>query len=232
MFRKSIDFRRIIDMIDVDGNRSRVKDRGRMNITNHKAVLQAPSLLSRRFSTARISDEQDGNQHSWTLDETGTIETSRLTFYSEKDAEQQEIRETLNIPVSDEVLQVHGYAPPTKAEGTVHLIYENVNGISNKMCNNEKLERMREIHDELEVDIAGYSEHQLNMKDKKNFYGINQLFKGGEAAIQSVVAHNVHENFGKIQQGGTCLIMFGTLTDQLDFNESGKDDTGLGRWSA
>jgi hypothetical protein len=48
---------------------------------------------------------------------------------------------------------------------------------------------------------------------------------------QSVVAHNVHENSGKVQQGGTCLIMFETLTDQLDFNESGKDDTGLGRWS-
>jgi hypothetical protein len=25
--------------------------------------------------------------------------------------------------------------------------------------------------------------------------------------------------------------MFGPLTDQLDFNENGKDDTGLGRWS-
>ncbi len=84
--------------------------------------------------------------------------------------------ETFNIPVPDEVLQVHGYAPPTKSEGTVHLIYENVNGISNKMCNNEKLERMREIHDKLEVDIAAYSKHQLNMKDKKNCNGFNQLF--------------------------------------------------------
>ena len=218
-------------MVDVDGNLSQVKARGQMNITNHRAVLQALSLRSRRFSTATTSDEHDGSRYSWPLDETGTIDTSGLTFYSEKDAEQQEIRETLNIPVPDEVLQVHGYAPPTKAEGTVRLIYENVNGISNKMCNNEKLERMREIHDELEVDIAAYSKHQLNMKDKKNCNGFNQLFKGGEAVVQSVVAHNVHENFGKVQQGGTSLIMFGPLTDQLDFNESGKDDTGLGRWS-
>ena len=43
--------------------------------------------------------------------------------------------------------------------------------------------------------------------------------------------HNVHENFGKVQQGGTSLIMFGPLTDQLNFNETGKDDMGLGCWS-
>jgi hypothetical protein len=180
---------------------------------------------------ATTSDKHDGDQHSWPLDETGTINTLGLTFYSENDAEQQEIREALNIPVLDEVLQVHGYAPPTKAEGTIRLIYENVNGISNKMCNNKILERMREIHDELEVDIAAYSRHQLNMKNKKNCNGFNQLFKGGELVVQSVVVHNVHENFGKVQQGGTSLIMFGPLTDQLNFNETGKDDMGLGCWS-
>jgi hypothetical protein len=99
------------------------------------------------------------------------------------------------------------------------------------MCNNSKLERLREIHDELEVDIAAYSKHQLNMKNKKNCNGFNQLFKGGEAVAQSLVAHYVHKNFGKVQQGGTSLIVFGPLTDQLNFNETGKDDMGLGCWS-
>ncbi len=101
-------------------------------------------------------------------------------FYGKNDAEQQEIRETLNIPVPDEVLQVHGYDPPTKAEGTVCLIYENVNGINNRMCNNEKLERMREIHNKLKVNIAAHSRHRLNMKNKNNCNGFNQLFKGGK----------------------------------------------------
>ncbi len=122
------------------------------------------------------------------------------------------------------MLQVHRYAPPIKAEGPIRLIYKNVNGISNNMCNNKKLERMREIHNKLEVDIAAYSKHELNMKNKKNCNRSNQLFKGGEAVVQSDVAHNVHENFGKVQQGGTSLIMFGPLTDQLHFNETGKDD--------
>jgi hypothetical protein len=81
------------------------------------------------------------------------------------------------------------------------------------------------------VDIAAYCEHQLNMRHKKNENGFNELFKGGEAAVQSIVSHNVHENIGRTQQGGTSLLLFGPLTKQLDHNESGKDDTGLGCWS-
>jgi hypothetical protein len=90
---------------------------------------------------------------------------------------------------------------------------------------------MREIHDKLEVDIAAYSKHQLNMKNKNNCNGFNQLFMGGEVVVHSVVSHNIHKIFGKVQQGGTSLIMFGPLTDWLNFNENGKDDTGLGCWS-
>jgi hypothetical protein len=77
--------------------------------------------------------------------------------------------------------------------------------------------------------MAAYCEHQLNMRHNKNVNGFNQLFKGGEAAVQSVVAHNAHENVGRIQQGGTSMLLFGLLTEQLDYNETGKDTSGLGR---
>ncbi len=110
----------------------------------------------------------------------------------------------------------------------VRLIYENLNGLNTCMKDNEKVERMRELHDKLETDIATYCVHKINYKHKKNVNGFNQLFKGGDAAIHSIVAHNVHENVGKIQQGGTGLIMFGHLTQQIDGNKSGKDPSGLG----
>jgi hypothetical protein len=71
---------------------------------------------------------------------------------------------------------------------------------------------MKELHEELEVDMAACCEHKLNMKHKKNVNGFNQLFKGGEAVIQPIIAHNVHENIGCTQQGGTSLIKFGHLT--------------------
>jgi hypothetical protein len=70
-------------------------------------------------------------QHSWILNETGMLETSWISLSSEIRTKQQEISEFNSIQVPKEILQVHGYAPPKKAEGTVRLIYKNVNGICN-----------------------------------------------------------------------------------------------------
>ncbi len=111
------------------------------------------------------------------------------------------------------------------------MIYKNVNGFSNRLSNNKKIERAKEIHDELEVDIVAYNKHRLNMNHKLNVNGFNQLFRGGEAEIRSVVSHNVHENIGRIQEGGTSLIMYGPLTEYLQHDVLAKDKKGLGRWS-
>ena len=56
------------------------------------------------------------------------------------------------------------------------------------------------------------------------------MLRGGEEEIRSIAAHNVHENVGRIQEGGMSMILYGPLVDQYDFKHSGKDDTGLGRW--
>jgi hypothetical protein len=69
------------------------------------------------------------------------------------------------------------------------------------------------------------------MQHKQNVNRFNQLFKGGEAAIQSVVSHNVQENIGRVQEGGMSLLAFGAITDFLDHDQPGKDESGLGRWS-
>jgi hypothetical protein len=49
--------------------------------------------------------------------------------------------------------------------------------------------------------------------------------------VRSVVAHNVHENFGLVQEGGTSLLLFGPLSESLSQGGMEKDATGLGRWS-
>ncbi len=56
--------------------------------------------------------------------------------------------------ILDEVLKVHGVAPTSKVEGIICLIYENANGFSNRLSNNEKVEKAKKIHDKLNVDIA------------------------------------------------------------------------------
>ena len=56
------------------------------------------------------------------------------------------------------------------------------------------------------------------------------MSRGGEAEIRSIAAHNVHENVGRDQEGGKSMLLNVPLVDQYDFEHSGKDDTGLGRW--
>jgi hypothetical protein len=116
--------------------------------------------------------------------------------------EHQEQNRVMELEISEEVLQVHGVAPSSKGKGVVRLIYENMNGLSNKLSNDDKVDKAKEIHDNLKVDIIAYNKHRLNMCDRRNVNRFNQLFKEGEAALQSVVAHNVHKNIGRVQEGG------------------------------
>jgi len=55
-------------------------------------------------------------------------------------------------------------------------MYANANGINNRMGNNDKVEKAKEIIDELEVDLVAYNQHRLNMRHRLNSNGFNQLF--------------------------------------------------------
>ncbi len=46
-----------------------------------------------------------------------------------------------------------------------------------------------------------------------------------------MVAHNVHENLGHVQEGGTSLMAFRSIIEHIANNQPEKDETGLGRWS-
>jgi hypothetical protein len=174
---------------------------------------------------------------AWAVDEMGAVDASFL-LNSESEinkrlalTEHQERNRVMVLGISDEVLQVHCVALSSKGEGVVRLNYENVNGLSNKLSDNKKVDKAKEIHDKLEVDIVTYNKHRLNMRDRRNVNGFNQLFKGGKAEFQSVVTHNVHKNIGRVQEGGMSLLLFGSLTEQLEQDQPGKDKSGLGRWS-
>ncbi len=95
--------------------------------------------------------------------------------------ELQEKGQVEELGILDKVLKVHSVAPASKGEGIICMIHEDANGISNRLSDNEKVEKAMEIHDKLEVDIAAYCKHWLNMRDRHNINGFNQLFKGGKA---------------------------------------------------
>jgi hypothetical protein len=207
-----------------------------MNRTKHGTVLSALERRAMRYKyQCGGADTHVGNQ----IDETGTVGTEGLTDDDSAGSSGKECqvavmqRDMLEASgVADEVLTVHGIAPGSKADGVFRLVYENCNGLSNKISGNEKLEKAKEILDDLEVDVACYNEHRQNLMHKDNRNGFSQLFRGGEAEVRSVAAHNTHEgkDVGRVQEGGTAMLLFGQLVEQFDFEASGRDDSGLGRW--
>ena len=87
--------------------------------------------------------------------------------------------------------------PDKKAGGVTRLLYENVDGTRNIICNNDKFYKTKELADELGVDVVAYNEHKTRMGHTENRNGMSQMFNGRESEIQSVVGHNTH------QEGGT-----------------------------
>jgi hypothetical protein len=150
-----------------------------MQTTSHSAVLQALSL---RATYVNGKKNTNAPLHAWTIDESGTLDTLVLDTSIESEIVEKEIWELSSIAIPEEALRIHGFAPPKKAEGIVRLIYENVNGIKNQLSNNNKVEQMQAIHDDLEVNLASYCKHKLNMKHKRNVNGFNQFLK--EASLQ------------------------------------------------
>ena len=181
-------------------------------------------------------DNADGDG----INEPGTVSTSSLTDdtsdreyelgLSFSELRQEEVFEALGV--QENVLSVHGVAPGSKAEGVVRLVYENLDGLSNTIGGNDKLEKAKGIIDDLEADLACYNEHKQNLLHKDNKNGFSQLFKGGEVEVRAVAAHNSHEGkqVGRYQEGGMAALVFGQLVVQYDFEASGRDESGLGRW--
>ena len=213
-----------------------------MSRIKHKKVLAVLEKRALRYQNGghRYGSGRDDERGADSIDETGTVATGSLidddseaeevARLTEREIRQEEL--TAALGVQDEVLQVHGVAPGTKAEGVVRLIYENLDGLANRIGGNEKLEKAKSIIDDLEADLVCYNEHKQNLMHKDNKNGFSQMFKGGEAEVRSVAAHNSHEGrvVGRYQEGGTAALVFGPLIEQYDFEASGRDPSGLGGW--
>jgi hypothetical protein len=225
-------YKHVIRLVDVDGNVSKVVTRGRLNTTSHQSVLASLLHCAEHAFQARLMSNLDGH-HAWSHDKTSTIARDDILCVGNNfcfnEVQRNEVEEINRIDAPKEILILPGSTLPKKPNGIVWLIYENANGLGKKFANNNKVKPAKEIHNDLEVDTVAYTKHQLNMWHARNVNGFNQLFCEGEAAICPLVTHNVHENIGWRQKGGTNWMLFGPLIEQLDMNQSGKDNTGLGR---
>ena len=201
-----------------------------MSRTKHSKVLSALEKRAVRFRNKDHNQvDLDEVLFNEAIDETGTVSTVGLTDsdddtiatgVTEAEAtflENQEIQ-----GISNDLLNVHGIAPGAKPEGVTRLIYENPDGFNTRISGNGKLEKAKELIDELEADVVAYSEHKINSAHKDNVNGMGQMFNGEEAKIRTQTGHSRHENVGGMQQGGTSLLLYGQLIDQYDLRLQAK----------
>jgi hypothetical protein len=118
--------------------------------------------------------------------------------------------------VSEYLLKVHGLPPGRKGEGVTRVIYENLNGLQSTPSKNEKLDKARQVINDLQADVVCYDEHHQNLKHKANRNGFCQMFNGGETELRAIAAHNINEDARKFQEGGTAMLVFGDLIEQFD----------------
>jgi hypothetical protein len=137
----------VIELVDKKGRTTREERYGSMANASHVSVLRALTERADRLRNNRGKlANADDLLTSWAINETEMVNASLFHSTRENEEqrsamEQQERRRVREAVVSDNVLRIHGTAPGSKGEGITRLMYENVNGLSNRIMNNKKLER-------------------------------------------------------------------------------------------
>ena len=124
------------------------------------------------------------------------------------------------------LLWPHGNPPSSKQHGIFRLLCENPNSLNNQITDNPKLAKAINLKDELDADCLLYCKHRLNLRHKDNRNDFKQMFQR-EVDCQAVAVNNVHQNIGRVQEGGTGMVAFGKSTGYI--TKTGKDPHGLGR---
>jgi hypothetical protein len=139
-----------------------------MSITSHQAVILALEDRANRFmNKGKLSNLED-RLFSSALDETGAVDVTLcvddgvdVLWGDEREQlvliQQQEINNLREYGITEDVQRIHGILPASKGEGIIRLLYENANGINNRISNNDKVDKAKEMIDELEADVVAFN---------------------------------------------------------------------------
>jgi hypothetical protein len=122
----------------------------------------------------------------------------------------REEHERVMEAVKEGLLQIHRTAPNTKQDGIFWIMGKNFTGLNNRIGGNEKIRKILDIKEDLDINCLMICKHCLNFKHKDNKNNLKQMFQQ-EISCLAVSAHNVHEAkyAGRAQEGGTGMICFG-----------------------
>jgi hypothetical protein len=139
-----------------------------MSITSHQAVILALEDRANRFMNKGKLSHLEDRLFSSALDETGAVDVTLcvddgvdVLWGDEREQlvliQQQEINNLREYGITEDVQRIHGILPASKGEGIIRLLYENANGINNRISNNDKVDKAKEMIDELEADVVAFN---------------------------------------------------------------------------
>ena len=118
----------------------------------------------------------------------------------------------------------HGMVPETKPGDTIRFLFENWNSLQ-AFTSRRKINMIESLRKRYNADMIAGVEAQANWYFASEEQSFHELFGVGETR-KSVTGYNIHEPFGKNQQGGTAAMAFGRLANFV--MDKGNDSTGLG----
>ncbi len=120
---------------------------------------------ARRYQKSQSYEElEDERLFNEAIDETGTVAAPLVEDNGEqrRTAEQEVSKEIRGV--LEYLLEVHGLPPGRRGEGVTRVIYENLNGLQSALSKNEKLDKARQVINDLQADVVCYNEHCQNLK--------------------------------------------------------------------
>ena len=125
-----------------------IRQHGKIGLIKHVNILAALKMRALRYhNKGHAKADQDKILYDEAMDKTGTIDTAELSDFDADALGEQyqkiltattlELKEIMEI--ADEILEVCGVAPGRNAEGVTRLVYENSDGLNNRIGGNKKL---------------------------------------------------------------------------------------------
>ncbi len=200
---------------------------GKLQLTPHIDIMKQLQYRADKFrKQGRLQDEELEDIINKIKEGDDIMKTNNGRSGTAATEEHKRVMEA----VTEGLLQIHKMAPNTKHDGIFRIMGKNCNKLNNRIGGNEKIGKLLDMKEDLDIDCLMICKHHLNYKHKDNKNDLKQMFQR-EISCTASSAHNVHEAkyAGRAQEGGTGTICFGESTGYI--TKIGQDEEGLGRWS-
>jgi len=129
----------------------------------------------------------------------------------------------------DEYDQVYGSSHTMKDLQSIRIWFTNPCGIGINYRSSKSYSSFKFLKDKSKSDLIGLAETNVNWNLLNPTSSLYSRVKNHWKDFRTITSHNITEQMGKCQRGGTCSFAVGQLSHR--FHSAGKDGRGLGRWT-